>query len=57
MMVDAMARYDQDMDTTVDEVVADAPIFTPDNVEEPAVRLRRRARLRGPVEGPVGGVT
>ena len=36
MMVDAMARYDQDMDTTVDEVVADAPIFTPDNVEEPA---------------------
>ena len=35
-MVDAMARYDQDMDTTVDEVVADAPIFTPDNVEEPA---------------------
>ena len=36
MMVDAMARYDQDMDTTVDEVVADAPIFTPENVEEPA---------------------
>jgi ribose transport system substrate-binding protein len=36
MMVDAMARYDQDMDTSVDEVVADAPIFTPDNVEEPA---------------------
>jgi ABC-type sugar transport system substrate-binding protein len=36
MMVDAMARYDQDMDTSVDEVVADAPIFTPDNVEKPA---------------------
>jgi ABC-type sugar transport system substrate-binding protein len=36
MMVDAMARYDQDMDTTVDEVVAPAPIFTPENVEEPA---------------------
>ena len=36
MMVDAMARYDQDMDTTVDEVVAAAPIFTPENVEEPA---------------------
>ena len=57
MMVDAMARYDQDMDTTVDEVVADAPIFTPDNVEEPAVRLRRRARVRGPVESSVGSVT
>ena len=36
MMVDAMARYDQGMDTTVDEVVAAAPIFTPDNVETPA---------------------
>ena len=36
MMVDAMARYDQKMDTSVDEVVADAPIFTPDNVEKPA---------------------
>lgn len=36
MMVDTMARYDQDMDTTVDEVVADAPIFTPENVEKPA---------------------
>jgi ABC-type sugar transport system substrate-binding protein len=36
MMVDAMARYDQGMDTSVDEVVAGAPIFTPDNVEEPA---------------------
>jgi ABC-type sugar transport system substrate-binding protein len=36
MMVDAMARYDQGMDTTVDEVVAAAPIFTPENVEEPA---------------------
>jgi ribose transport system substrate-binding protein len=36
MMVDAMARYDQKMDTKVDEVVADAPIFTPENVEKPA---------------------
>jgi ABC-type sugar transport system substrate-binding protein len=36
MMVDAMARYDQHMDTKVDEVVAAAPIFTPDNVEKPA---------------------
>jgi ribose transport system substrate-binding protein len=36
MMVDAMARYDQSMDTTVDEVVAAAPIFTPENVESPA---------------------
>jgi ABC-type sugar transport system substrate-binding protein len=36
MMVDAMARYDQGMDTTVDEVVAAAPIFTPENVEKPA---------------------
>jgi ABC-type sugar transport system substrate-binding protein len=36
MMVDAMARYDQGMDTTVDEVVAPAPIFTQDNVPKPA---------------------
>jgi ribose transport system substrate-binding protein len=36
MMVDAMARYDQGMDTTVDEVVAPAPIFTQDNVPSPA---------------------
>ena len=44
MMVDAMARYDQGMDTTVDEVVAAAPIFTPDNVRVAGRRLRRRAR-------------
>jgi len=36
-MVDAMARYDQKMDTTVDEVVAAAPIFTQDNAPSPAV--------------------
>jgi hypothetical protein len=36
MMVDAMARYDQGMDTKVDEVVAPAPIFTQDNVPKPA---------------------
>ena len=36
MMVDAMARYAQSMDTTVDEVVADAPIFTQDNAPSPA---------------------
>ena len=36
MMVDAMARYAQGMDTTVDEVVAPAPIFTQENVPSPA---------------------
>ena len=36
MMVDAMARHDQGMDTKVDEVVAPAPIFTQDNVPSPA---------------------
>jgi ABC-type sugar transport system substrate-binding protein len=36
MMVDAMARYAQGMDTTVDEVVTPAPIFTQDNVPKPA---------------------
>ena len=36
-MVDAMARYDQKMDTSVDEVVTPAPIFTQDNAPTPAV--------------------
>ena len=57
MMVDAMARYDQDMDTTVDEVVADGADLHAGQRREAGRRLRRRARLRGPVEGPVGGVT
>jgi ABC-type sugar transport system substrate-binding protein len=35
-MVDAMARYDQGMDTTVSEVVPLRPIYTPENVPSPA---------------------
>ena len=34
--VDAMLRHDQGMDATVSEVVPPRPIFTPDNVPEPA---------------------
>ena len=55
MMVDAMARYDQGMDTTVDEVVADGADLHAGQRRDAGHRLRRRPRLRGPVEGTVGG--